>query len=146
MTTSLSDRVATLRRHLRSATTYDQALLACSTADTATLRNIEPDYYTEPVSATVLRETIAAAHAERAAGPQAADTDQVTPELFNAWVYATLNQWLPGATDFDARFGGQYLIQLLGLDHRTGGQRYQVSTPDGHDRREFVVTVTAAPS
>lgn len=139
--TSLSDRVAVLRRRLRAATTYDDAMTVLSMADTATLRTVETDYYREPVSLLVLRDSVATAHLAKLGAEQATDTRRVSPELVTAWVYQSLAEWLPGLTDFDARFGGQFTITLAGIDEHTGGQRYTVATPDRRDPREFAVTV-----
>lgn len=138
---SLSDRVAALRRNLRRATTYDDTLTTLSVADIATLRAVEGDFYPEPAGATVLRESIAQAHLHLLAHQQATHTRKVSPELVSAWAYATLSEWLPGHTDHDPRFGGQYHLRLQGIDEHTGGQLYQVTTPDGGDPRRFVVTL-----
>lgn len=59
---SIEDRVAALRGQLARANGSDSVMYALANADFATLRAFEPDFFTEPVPITVLRQELAQAY------------------------------------------------------------------------------------
>src|SRR5438034_8454704 len=109
------ERVTRTRDALAKAKTESQAMIALSDADTATLREIEAEYFFHPGSAEDLRERIVAAHLQYISmmGAQALHTKLVTSDVVAGWAAGVLSEWLPGYTDFRAEWGGQYRIRQL---------------------------------
>ena len=77
------ERVTRTRDALAKAKTESQAMIALSDADTATLREIEAEYFFHPGSAEDLRERIVAAHLQYISmmGAQALHTKLVTSDV-----------------------------------------------------------------
>lgn len=59
---SIEDRVTALRAQLATANGHDSVMYALANADFATLRAFEPDFFSEPVPITVLRQELAEAY------------------------------------------------------------------------------------
>lgn len=136
-----SDAVSALRQALVQATTYDQAMTILCGVDLDVLRILEEEFHYLPTPTTGLRERIAAAHIRRLERGDTLDTSAVTARTVAGWAEGTLQEWLPGYTDFDEKIGGQYKVT-----QQTDGT-YMVETTHGYGQRRFhvlVVVVEAA--
>ncbi len=139
---TLDDRVAYIRRRLKTAFNEDAAFIALSPADTETLRVIEADYTFLPGDVDGLRGRIAKAHAEAVIAKVQLSTHHVTPAVLRWWAQQALAEFLPGHTDHDARVGGQYVVRLVEESSSHGPDVYEVTTILNGDPRRFLVDVT----
>ena len=129
------DAVGALREALAEAKTFEDTMDILEDVDLDVLRILEEEFHFLPTPVAGLRERIAHAHLRRLASGELMDTAAVSARTVQSWAESTLEEWLPGYTDYDDRIGGQYKIRLM----KDG--TYQVETTNGYGARQFHVLV-----
>lgn len=133
---TFSQAVAALKKALAQGRTFDEVMAVLEWVDLDVLRILEEEFHFLQTPPENLRERIAYAHLRRLQDPDSYTTINVTARTVSQWADGTLQEWLPGFTDYDDDAGRQYRIKLM--DDGT----YQVETTEGFGARRFHVVVT----